>query len=88
MRERIIRHIIWIMVARNIHQRLVQKREYILEVGVRQISAAQDQFDIAEMPVLAQTIEPFDNFIAHRKDFHSVYCALEQLSRQGTMTRE
>ena len=83
MGKRIVRHINWIVVAWHVHQGLVQDCEYILKIWVGKVSASYDQFNVVEMPVLAQTVEPFDNFITHRQDFHRAYCALEHLSLQG-----
>ena len=73
----IIRVVIWVMISWHIEQRNVQDGQQVLEVGVWQIAAPQDQLDILEMSIRTQAVEPLDHLIADRKDFHSdVLCRI------------
>ena len=58
------------MVAGDIDKRNVQKGDDVFKIWIRQVSAPNDQFDITEMTVVAETIEPFDDFITDSKYFH------------------
>lgn len=77
-RKMIFRIVSWVMVAGHVHQRLVQKGEDVLEIGIRQVAASQDQFYIAEMTALREGIQPLHDLVAHRKDFHKELLCLRK----------
>lgn len=78
--------IIRIMVAGDVHQRDVQKSNQGFEVGVGQVSTPNDQFDIAEMSVVAEAVQAFHDFIADGKDLHKrVLCRRTGFPARGTI---
>ncbi len=85
--QRIIGIVDRVVVAGHVKKRNIQKSEQVLKVGVGQIPAPQNQFDLAKVTALGKAIKAFDNLIADCQDFHNADCALEQGSRQGTSDR-
>lgn len=75
--------IFWVVVAGHIHQGDIQEGDEVFQVGIGQISTANDQFDIAEMSAITKTVQAFHNFVADGKDLHKVNCAAERCSLQG-----
>lgn len=71
MRQVILGVVGRVVVSRHIHQRDIQKSEQVFKIGIGQVAASHDQFNISEMTVCAQTVEPFNHFIANRQDFHN-----------------
>lgn len=59
------------MVAGNIQERDVQKRDNVFKIRIGEVTASNDQFDIVEMTVVAEAVESFNDFITNRKDFHN-----------------
>ena len=70
--------VVRVMIAGHIHQWLVQKGEQVFEIGIRQVTASQDQFHVTEMPTLTKAVKPLDDFIAYRKDFHKELLCLRK----------
>jgi len=58
------------MVAGNVQERDVQECDDVLKIWIRKVPAPNDQFNIVEMAVVAETVKALDDFIADGKDFH------------------
>jgi hypothetical protein len=71
-RKMIFGIISWVMIARHIKQGNVQHRQQVFKVRIRQISTAEDHFDLAEVATGTKAVEPIYNLITDCKDFHNV----------------
>lgn len=58
------------MVARYVKEGNVQQGNEIFKIGIGQVAAAEDDFNIFEMSVCAKVVQAFDNFVADGEDFH------------------
>ena len=60
-----------VMIARHIKQRNVQHRQQIFQVGVGQVSTAQDHLDLTKVTTGTKVVQAIDHLIADGKNFHS-----------------
>lgn len=60
-----------VVISRYIIQRYVQKCQEIFQVGIGQVSTAQNEFYFVKVSTCTKTIKALDDFIANDKDFHS-----------------
>ena len=74
LRERlgIVPLICRVMVARHVKKRDIQEGDDVFEIGVGKVSAPNDQFDILEMTVIAETVETFDNLVTNSQYLHRI----------------
>lgn len=81
--EGIVGVVIWIMVAGHVKEGNVQQAYQIFKVGVGQVAATEDGFDIVELSVRAKVVQAFDDFITNGEDLHGLYCAVKRMRGQG-----
>ena len=61
------------MISGNVVQGFVQHGDQIFQVLIRQITAADDKFDILKMAAGNQPIDTVNNLVAYSQDFHNAF---------------
>ncbi len=59
------------MIARYIEQWKIQEGQQVFQVRIRQVSTAEDEFDLVKVPASTKSIKSFDNLIADCEYLHN-----------------